>query len=75
MDGNEPAAKRRPGRPRTEAGTKPVRTTRQGPIWDEADTIARVRGETIHTVISRALSRYVARHQRELDAADQPPQA
>lgn len=51
--------KRKPGRPKTATGTPPVRTTRQGEVWDRADALAKARGETIHQVITRALEAYV----------------
>lgn len=50
--------KRSRGRPVT-TGTPPVRTTRQGDVWDQADALAKARGETIHKVITRALEAYL----------------
>jgi len=60
--------KRRPGRPRT--GVTPNRTLRVGPVWDAAAAIAAERGETITSVITRALERYVVRHRGRTGADD-----
>lgn len=38
------------------------RTIRVGPVWDEAKTIADIRGETLTAVILDALNRYVRRN-------------
>lgn len=53
---------RGPGRPAT--GHDPVRTIRMGPIWTEANALAKSRGERLSDVIETALKRYVERHQR-----------
>lgn len=54
------APKRRPGRPAT--GKTPVRSIRIGDVWDQAKVIAEQRGETITSVIERALTEYVNTH-------------
>lgn len=55
--------KRRRGRPAT--GSDPVRTVRVGPVWDEARATAKRRGESLATIITTALARYVARHRED----------
>jgi hypothetical protein len=53
-------AKRRPGRPRT--GVTPKRNIRVGQVWDDAAALAAARGETMTTVVERALQHYVKRY-------------
>jgi hypothetical protein len=33
-----------------------------GPVWDEARTVAKARGESLREVIERYLRRYIAAH-------------
>ena len=70
MSETETTGKRPRGRPAT--GKTPVRTTRIGPIWDEAAAIAAERGETMTAVVERGLQRYVTRHRRG-QAEEIPP--
>jgi hypothetical protein len=42
---------------------------RIGPVWDEAMAIAKGRGESLNSVITRALENYVRRHRREIEEA------
>lgn len=50
-----------PGRPPT--GTTPLRSIRIGdPVWQPAKQIAAQRGETLTSVIERALRAYIRRH-------------
>jgi hypothetical protein len=55
--------KPRRGRPPT--GITPKRNIRVGKVWNEAAQIAANRGETMTSVVERALQRYVARHRRK----------
>jgi predicted transcriptional regulator len=53
------------GRRRTEAGTPPAYAFRiPKDLRDQADFIAKARGETLPEVVRRALDRYVARHRK-----------
>lgn len=55
------------GRRPTEAGTPPAYAFRiPKHLRDEADFIAKARGETLPEVVRRALESYVRRHRREL---------
>lgn len=50
-------------------GTTPKRNLRVGEIWDEAEAIAKARGETMSDVvkpmIERGLRRYINQHRDE----------
>lgn len=59
--------KRRPGRPAT--GHDPTRSLRVGKVWDEAMAIAKIRGDKLNQVVTRALESYVRRHRHELEQA------
>ena len=52
--------KRGRGRPAT--GQTPVRTIRVGEVWDQAQKVARARGESMATVVADCLRRYVKRN-------------
>lgn len=60
--------KRRRGRPAT--GVTPKRNLRIGEVWDEAEAIAKARGERISDVvrpiIERGLKRYIKQHRGDL---------
>lgn len=47
-------------------GTTPKRNIRVGDIWDEAEAIAKTRGETmteiVKPIIERGLKRYIKEH-------------
>lgn len=62
--------KRRPGRPTT-TGTTPKRNLRVGEIWDEAEAIAKQRGETMadvaRPILERGLRRYINKHRAEME--------
>lgn len=62
----EQPVRRGPGRPPT--GKTPTRSLRMGTVWDQARSVAVVRGETITEVIEAALGRYVARNRHLLGA-------
>jgi predicted HicB family RNase H-like nuclease len=44
---------------------------RIGPVWDEAMAIAKGRGESLNSVITRALQNYVRRHRWLLEDEEQ----
>lgn len=52
-------------------GTTPKRNLRVGEIWDEAEAIAKSRGETMSDVarpiLERGLRRYINQHREQLD--------
>lgn len=60
----QPEPPRRRGRPAT--GVTPKRNIRIGTIWDQAETIAKQRGERMTQVVEAELRRYVARHRNLL---------
>lgn len=69
--------KRGRGRPvGTGKGKTPVRTLRFGSLWDQAETIAKGRGEAMTDVVSpaieRALRRYVKQHEGNESEGNQP---
>ena len=60
MEETEQTSRRGPGRPAT--GQVPVRTVRVGPVWEEAQAVAKAEGKKFSDVIDELLKRYVARH-------------
>lgn len=54
----------------TRGGPTPKRNIRVGQVWDDADAIARARGETMTQAVTRLLERYVARHRGELETGN-----
>lgn len=60
--------KKKRGRPVT-TGTTPKRNLRIGEVWDEAEAIAKERGETMSDVarpiLERGLRRYINQHRAE----------
>jgi hypothetical protein len=58
------------GRPAT--GVTPKRNVRIGVVWDEAEAIAKARGEKMTDVIKQALANYVRRNRTALNPEQQP---
>lgn len=51
-----------------------LRTTQiDGEVWDVAQRIAELRGETLAAVMRNAVKRYVARHRHLLNEQDEQP--
>lgn len=67
----EQQPKRGRGRPVT-TGVTPGRHIRVGRVWDDAETIAKQRGQTITDVVKELLAEYVERHGNALSSGDFP---
>lgn len=64
---------KRRGRPAKPGGPTPVRTLRCGDNWDEAERIAKARGENMAAVVDRQLASYIRRHRSEVDGIGSAP--